>query len=200
MSQRSSLGRQVRDCGVVVGHRVARAGGCAMVFVALALLVPAEAQAQNDPPVRSGFWADVGIGYGSLGSPDFNEREDGFSGNLTLGGTISPRFLLGGGTTGWTKELDGIRITFSTLALMGRFYPNAEGSFFINGGLGAGQVSLSSGSTSISESGGGAIIGVGYDARVGSRWYLSPFANVIGYSIDGEDWNVFQFGVGLAYH
>jgi outer membrane autotransporter protein len=61
-------------------------------------------------------------------------------------------------------------------------------------------VSLSSGSVTISESGGGAILGVGYDVRVGNRWYLSPFANAIGYSIDGESWDVFQFGVGLGYH
>ncbi len=149
---------------------------------------------------RQGFWINAGLGYGSLGIEGFSEREDGLSGNLALGGTISPRFLLGAGTTGWTKEVEGIRINFGTLLLLGRFYPNAESGFFVNLGLGVGQVSVSEGSTSISESGGGALLGLGYDVRVGPSWSLTPFANAIGFDIDGDRADIFQFGVGVSFH
>jgi hypothetical protein len=161
---------------------------------------PDAAAGQGHAQEREGFWVSFGLGYGSLGIEGLSDREDGLSGNLSLGGTISPRFLLGGGTTGWTKDVDGLRITFGTLLLLGRFYPNEDGGFFLNFGLGAGQVSISEGSSSISESGGGAVLGVGYDVRVGPRWSLTPYANAIGFSIEGDRADVFQFGLGLTFH
>jgi hypothetical protein len=51
-------------------------------------------EAQGRPQTREGFWIGGGLGYGSLGIEDLTDREDGLSGNLTLGGTVSPRFLL----------------------------------------------------------------------------------------------------------
>jgi hypothetical protein len=178
-------------------------GTAAGGFLLLSSLVPgltSDLEAQQHPHEREGFWISGGLGYGSLGLEGFSDREDGLSGNLSLGGTISQRFLLGGGTTGWTKEVDGIRVTFGTLAVMTRLYPQADGGFFVNLGLGGGQIRLSEGSTSISESGAGAIVGVGYDVRVGPSWSLSPYANGIGYSIDGERADVFQFGLGVTWH
>lgn len=190
----------------------------ARTFTVLALgLVMAMAFAQNvlaqgtpqatpqgtpQPPTheRQGFWFNGGLGYGSLGIEGFSEREDGLSGNLALGGTISPRFLLGAGTTGWTKEVDGIRVNFGTLLLLGRFYPNADSGFFLNLGLGAGQVSLTEGNSTWSESGGGAVLGLGYDVRVGPGWSLTPFVNGIGFDIDGDRADVFQFGLGVSFH
>jgi hypothetical protein len=170
-------------------------------MAAIAILGSAgEAAAQAHPHEREGFWISFGLGYGSLGIEGFSDREDGLSGNLSLGGTISPRFLLGAGTTGWTKEVDGVRVNFATLLLVSRLYPQADGGFFVNLGLGAGQVSLSQGSTTVSESGGGALLGLGYDVRVGPGWSLSPYVNAIGFSIDGEQADVFQFGLGITFH
>jgi hypothetical protein len=181
------------------GFFVAVTGGLLLLF----LIAPGSAgdlQAQQHEHEREGFWISVGLGYGSLGIEGFSGREDGLSGNLALGSTIGDRFLLGAGTTGWTKEVDGIRVTFGTLALTTRFYPQADSGFFLKGGLGGGQLSLSQGTTSVSESGGGAILGVGYDVRVGPSWSLSPYANAIGYSIDGDRADVFQFGLGVTWH
>jgi len=172
-----------------------------LVIAGFGVLVQAEAaSAQGYAQERSGFWGSGGLGYGSLGLDGFSGREAGLSGNLSLGGTISPRFLLGGGTTGWTKEVDGIRFSFSTLLLLTRFYPNQDGGFFLTAGLGAGSVSASEGSTSVSESGGGALLGLGYDVRVGPRWSLSPYVNAIGFDIDGDAADVFQFGLGVTFH
>ena len=171
------------------------------LLVLLAVAFPTSGlEAQGHPQTREGFWINGGLGYGSLGIEDLSDREEGLSGNLTLGGTLSPKWLLGGGTTGWTKEVEGIRVTFGTLALMARFYPNAAGGFFLNGGLGVGRVSLSYENVTVSEDGGGAILGLGYDARMGANWSFTPFVNAIGFSIDGGQADVFQFGVGVTRH
>jgi hypothetical protein len=186
--------------GAWVPRALGRTLAAAVLGAALLLAPTVDATAQGHAQEREGFWFNTGLGYGSLGLEGFPEREDGLSGNLALGGTLSPRFLLGAGTTGWTKEVDGIRITFGTLVLLGRFYPNVESGFFVNLGLGVGQVTLSEGSTSISESGGGAVLGLGYDVRVGPNWSLTPFVNGIGFDIDELRADVFQFGIGVSFH
>lgn len=168
--------------------------------VALLAATAGQAEAQGHPHNREGFWINFGAGYGSLGLDGLDDREGGLSGNLALGGTLSQRFLLGGGTTGWTKEVDGVRINFGTVLLLARFYPSATGGFFLTAGLGGGQVGLSQGSTSISESGGGALLGLGFDARVGANWSITSYANSIGISVDGGDANILQFGVGVTFH
>lgn len=117
---------------------------CAAVLVAG--VSTADAQ---QPQLRSGFWFNAGLGVGSLGCADCSDRVNALSGNLSLGGTISPRFLLGVGTTGWTKSEDGTTLTSGTTLTVGtldarvRFYPSATGGFFLTGGLGIGTVSAS---------------------------------------------------------
>lgn len=151
---------------------------------------------------REGFWGSFGLGYGSLGLDGMASREDGLSGNLAIGGSVSERFLLGAGTTGWTKDLQGGRITFGTLTALARFYPSADGGFFLTAGLGFGSVTLEvDGFGSDSDSGGGAVLGVGYDLRLGSsNWAFTPYANSIGHAFDEGNANVLQFGLGLTYH
>ena len=80
-----------------------------LLAVALAAAtVAGTAQAQN---ARDGFWFSGGLGYGTLGCNDCSGRTGSISGNLSLGGTISPRFLLGGGLSGWTKSEDGATLS-----------------------------------------------------------------------------------------
>src|SRR2546423_207337 len=68
------------------------------------------ARAQN-AQTRQGFWFSGGLGYGSLGCDNCGSRESGLSGGLSLGGTISPRFPLRVGTSGWTKAPPGAGLT-----------------------------------------------------------------------------------------
>jgi hypothetical protein len=35
---------------------------------------------------------------------------------------------------------------------------------------------------------------------MGEGWSLTPFANAIGHSIDGEQLDVLQFGLGVTWH
>lgn len=176
------------------------------VIAALAmtcLAAPRAVEAQN-PQTRDGFWIQFGMGWGSLGCNDCDSREGGLSGALSLGGTLSERWLLGGGTNGWTKSQDGARLTVSTVTALVRFYPSLTSGFFLHGGLGYGRVEVSASgsgfSISASENGAGAMLGLGWDIRVGRNLSITPFWSGFAMSSDNLDANVGQLGVGLTIH
>jgi hypothetical protein len=162
--------------------------------------VPAALEAQT-PQTREGFWFNVGLGYGSLGCQDCGSREGGLSGGLSLGGTLSRNVLLGGGTNSWYKSQDGVTLTASTLTASVRFYPSATGGFYLLGGLGLGVVDVAvAGYGSASETGAGAVLGLGYDFRVSRNVSLTPYWNGVGISYSDGDANFGQIGLGLTVH
>ena len=157
--------------------------------------------AVRPPLVRSGFWFSAGLGYGTLGCETcFGERVHGGSGGLSMGGTVSDRVLLGGGTTGWARSEDGVLVSASTLDFRVRFYFVRTSGFFMNGGLGLGSISLASGGTTISETGVGLMLGLGWDGRVGRNISLTPFWNGSAISTDIADVNFGQVGLGSTIH
>jgi hypothetical protein len=172
-------------------------------FGLLALLIglvamPNALQAQN---TRGGFWFNGGLGWGSLGCQDCTERLSGVSANLALGGTLSQKVLLGVGTNGWTREEDGVRLSAATVTAQVRFYPSAEGGFYLLGGIGYGRIDLDvSGLGSTYENAGGALLGVGYDLRIGRNTSITPFWNGAGISNENGDANFGQFGLGITIH
>jgi hypothetical protein len=170
-----------------------------MLALLIGVLVwPSAAQAQN---TRSGFWFNGGLGWGSLGCQDCNDRLSGVTGNLALGGTISRKVLLGVGTNGWTREEDGVRLSAATLTAQVRFYPSAEGGFYMLGGIGYGRIDLDvSGVGTTSENAGGALLGVGYDLRIGRNASITPFWNGAGISNQDGDANFGQLGLGITIH
>src|SRR6476620_9407017 len=113
---------------------------CLAVVAAVAVSA-ASAQAQRNAPIRDGFWVSGGLGYGSLGCDNCGSREGSVSGDLSLGGTISPRLLLGVGSSAWSKSEQGVTMTVGTLDARIRFYPSATGGFFLTGGIGVGTIS-----------------------------------------------------------
>jgi hypothetical protein len=171
-------------------------------FSATAQAAPQEPS--NPPPVngpahpqtREGFWFNIGFGYGSLGCQDCVGREGGLSGGLSLGGTVTDRLLLGVGTSGWVKDINGTRLTVGTFDARLRFYPVRTSGFFITGGLGVGSVSVAGDS----ESGLGLLIGVGWDLRVGRNISLTPFYNGFAMANSNVDANVGQIGIGVTFH
>jgi hypothetical protein len=171
-----------------------------VAVVGLLAVSAASAQAQN-AQIRQGFWFSGGLGYGSLGCDACGSRSNGLSGGLSLGGTISPRFLLGVGTTGWTKSQQGATLTVSTLDARVRFYPSATGGFFMTGGLGLGAVTGSvSGFGSSTETGLGMILGLGYDYRVAHNTSITPFWNGFAMKNSNTDANVGQLGLAITLH
>ena len=150
---------------------------------------------------REGFWLNLGLGYGTLGCDGCGSREDGLSGGLQLGGTLSPKWLLGGATTGWTKSEGGVTLTVGTVLALVRFYPSERGGFFLEGGLGLGTIHVSvDGFGSESESGGGALLGLGYDIRVGRNVSLTPAWLGFAAQTSNSDANVGQLSLGVTVH
>ena len=157
--------------------------------------------AQQNTQTRHGFWFNIGLGYGSLGCQDCGGRTGGFSGGLSLGGTLSSKLLLGVGTTGWTKSENGSTLTVGTLDARLRFYPSATGGFFLTGGLGLGSVSANlSGFGGSSETGVGLMLGLGVDVPIGKSLSLTPFWNGFSINTSNSDANVGQIGIGLTTH
>jgi hypothetical protein len=180
-----------------------------LAALALLALVAAPTASAQLPQTRSGFWFNFGLGYGSLDCENCTERTGASSGQLSLGGTLSDKWLLGAGWNGWIKSENGATLTVGTLTAMARFYPSATGGFYLQGGLGFGVVNLElefggTGNGNLTytaeESGAGAVLGIGYDFRVGRNISISPFANAYGVSFDGGNASVGQIGVGLTVH
>ena len=170
------------------------------VCVISSLSVAGVAQAQN-AQIRDGFWVSGGLGYGMLGCEDCGDREGGVSGGLSVGGTISPRFLLGVGASGWSKSEDGATLTVGLVDARIRFYPRTTGGFFLTGGIGLGSVTGSfSGLGSATENGPGVILGLGYDWRVSPNASITPYWNGYGMKNDNMDANVGQLGIAVTLH
>jgi hypothetical protein len=170
---------------------------CLAVIAAVAVSA-ASAHAQN-AQIRDGFWVSGGLGYGSLGCDNCGSREGSLSGDLSLGGTISPRFLLGVGSSAWSKSEQGVTMTVGTLDARVRFYPSTTGGFFLTGGIGVGQARLS-GFGNYSETGVGTILGLGWDIRVAKNTSITPYWNGFAMKNDNTDANVGQVGLAVTLH
>jgi len=171
---------------------------CLAVVAAVAVSA-ASAQAQRNAPIRDGFWVSGGLGYGSLGCDNCGSREGSVSGDLSLGGTISPRLLLGVGSSAWSKSEQGVTITLGTLDARIRFYPSATGGFFLTGGIGVGQAKLSGFGTA-TETGVGTVLGLGYDVRIARNASITPYWNGFAMKNNNTDANVGQMGLAVTLH
>jgi len=175
--------------------------GLALAVIASCLAGSALAQQPRQPQLRHGFWFSGGLGYGSLGCQDCSGRTGSLSGNISLGGTLSQRVLLGVSTNGWTKSDNGSTLTVAALTAAVRFYPSPVGGFFLTGGLGLGTVSAAiSGFGSGSQTGAAALLGLGYDIPIGRSVNLTPYWNGYALSYSGGDANVGQLGLGITVH
>lgn len=176
-----------------------------VVVVALLLLGVSVAPAQN-AQTRKGFWIGFGFGYGSYGFScngcSGTGREGSISGYLKMGGTVSPKILLGGETNGWTRSEGGGTITAANASFATYFYPQPANGLFLRGGIGASTISLDDGlGNTTNETGFGATLGGGYDLRVGANTSITPVLNwVWGNPADGFNHNFFQLAVGVTFH
>ena len=176
-----------------------------IVAVAAALAVCADsADAQrsraHNSNLRDGFWFSGGLGYGSLGCDGCTDREGSLSADLSLGGTLSQRWLIGVGSSSWTKTEQGVRLTVATLDARVRFYPSTTGGFFLTGGVGAGSMRGDFGGISATETGVGTILGLGWDIRIASNASVTPYWNGFAMKNDNADANVGQAGIAITIH
>src|SRR5256885_16745541 len=95
----------------------------ALAAITACLVGGALAQQPRQPLLRHGFWFSGGLGYGSLGCQDCDGRTGALSGNISLGGTLSQKLLLGGSTNGWAKSDSGSALTVAAVTAAGLFFP-----------------------------------------------------------------------------
>jgi hypothetical protein len=157
------------------------------------------AAAQGNPQTREGFWINFGFGIGSLGCDDCDDRVNGTTAHLRMGGTLSQRLLLGGEVNAWAKEEAGVTLSVAHVVPVLIFYPDANGGFYLKGGLGLTAVELDVGAISGEENGIGLILGLGYDARVGRNFALTPFFDIAVSQLDGGSLNRYSFGLGFTW-
>lgn len=171
---------------------------------------PSPGSGAKAPLARRGFWFSAGLGVGLGDCDTCVKRETGPTGGLSLGGSIGDHVLLGVGTAGWAKYLPDEEVTVSggILDFRVRVYPVASSGFFLTGGLGVGGIAeradFSAGpgvaAVTYSETGAGALFGIGWDLRVGRNVSLTPFYNGFAVSTETFTGSVAQFGLGITIH
>jgi hypothetical protein len=178
------------------------------------------ASAASHPQERHGFWIGFGFGAGSAKATcddcGSGNRETGAAGYLKLGGTLNEHLLLGGEVNVWTKKQEGVTLTLSSGAVTLTLYPEPASGFFLKGGVGLSMVDTQfrEGSTTVTVDPGyglGAIVGTGYDVRVGRNVSITPAVN-FWYGKPGNvphtgdrlftNWkqNVVDLTVGVTFH
>jgi hypothetical protein len=192
------------------------------LLLALTVSLPANAQ---EPPAHRGFWIGFGLGGGTNLTTALDDGSPaGFSGNFRLGGTLSPRWLLGAESAGWIRDVDldvwAYRGNFSAIVL---FYPSAAGGLFLKAGAGMAMINQTSSETiridgvdvtasvSATEMGFGGTFGVGYDLKIGRNLYLVPEITWLLQGFEGRTTNtplgtipstnsLLLFTLGLTWH
>ena len=177
----------------------------AAVALALIATLSVPAAAQGNAQTRQGFWISFGFGAGSLGCSDCDDADDeddrlnGINFNLRAGGTLSQRLLIGGEVNGWTKEQDGASLTLTNVGPVLLFYPSAQGGFFLKGGLGLANIEVDFGALNFEDEGVGLTLGLGFDARVGRNFALTPYFDILSSSFNGTSFNQVAFGLGFTW-
>lgn len=178
---------------------IRRAFALSLLFAIGAVLRPAMAHAQA--PARDGFFIGFGLGWGSFGVEDAEDRQSGVAGHFRLGGALSDKVLLGAESDAWVREEGGITVTSSSLAAVAYVYPQPTSGFFLKGGLGIASLSLDAGDLGdVTETGTSLLAGAGYDIGFGGRFGLSPYGTFVIGNFDGGSTTVFQLGLGFTWY
>jgi hypothetical protein len=156
---------------------------------------------RSPAPTRHGMWFNLGTGYGAITCATCTDAYGGYSGGLSIGGTIASRLRLGLGTTSWYKSEDGLALLTGTIDARARFYPGTVSGFFVTGGFGVGSIGADlSGYGSGSEFGMGSVAGIGWDVSITNSVAFTPYWNFFNVTTSNTNTTVGQIGVGLTFH
>jgi hypothetical protein len=135
------------------------------------------------PHDRSGFMLGFGIGGGSQGIEDEDDRESSAIGDFRIGYAVQPDLAVHLESSVWSKtfdDLDGeVTWTFATTTAALTVYPGGGGGFLRGGiGFGTASVELDTGPFTVSadESGFGVLAAAGYEWRLTRMFALGPHA------------------------
>jgi hypothetical protein len=171
----------------------------AMAAVLCSLASAAEAQASR----RQGLYFSMGLG-GGVDLSVSDETAGGFAGYLRVGGTPSPKFVVGGEIKWLVREqLSSVWLTRGTFTGNVLFYPSPTLDIFINGGLGLGWVALySTAGSSVTDewnTGFGSTIGVGYDIRISDKFSITPNLDFLYQLVSDTNGYVLMLTVGATF-
>ena len=184
----------------MIGKKLVQIVAVAAALAVIANSADAQRSRARNTNLRDGFWFSGGLGYGSLGCDNCGSREGSLSADVSVGGTLSQRWLVGAGTSAWSKTDQGARLTVATLDARVRFYPSTTGGFFLTGGIGAGSMRGDVGGISATETGVGTILGLGWDIRIASNASVTPYWNGFAMKNSNVDANVGQAGIAITLH
>ena len=196
------------------------------VLLAATLLMPSAGLAQQSATteaapteaVRGGLHFSVGLGSGSVSvtcpgceTNFFEDRLNGVSGVLQLGGFVTPQLAITAEFMGWMNNEDPVyrRVASLGVSLLG--YPSVDGGFFVKGSLGGIRAIGENDFVLVQTDAWMATTGIGYDVPVGQSAAVTVYANYVrsfgagtwvnGFSSDFVATpNLLQFGVGLTVH
>jgi hypothetical protein len=168
-------------------------------FVAIfALMVAGSADAGDYENNRKGFLVGFGVGGGSAKLDSDLDTESGPMGAFRIGFAVSNEVAIALESTAWSKEVDGVTITFSGAGPGVTYYPGTSGVYG-KLAVGVGKVEASFGGLTFSESGSAFIGGVGYETRLTRKFALGGELDATFLSIDGLDGTNF-IGVNLMFN
>jgi hypothetical protein len=134
---------------------------------------------------RAGFWAGLGLG---AGAESFDIRDGaGYSPelyrptvSLRLGGTVGQQLRLGGEILAWINERGDAVESLTSFLFIGQLYPASTTGLYLKGGAGLGRnaVDFEDG-YGLGDTGFAALIGAGWELRVGRRIYLNPAVDLV---------------------
>jgi hypothetical protein len=179
-------------------------------------LPPTPATAQQLPEglvevresTRRGFWLGLGLG---AGGESYDLRPSvGYSSVLykptvsfRLGGTVSQHLRLGGEVLSWINEVGPAVESLTSALFVAQFYPWAGSGLYLKGGLGIGRnaVNFDDGYNE-GDTGFAALVGAGYELRLGRRVFLNPVIDLVGHRYDNGllgDYRerLVNFGLGI---
>ncbi len=168
--------------------------------VAALCCLPAVCHAQSVPFTHEGFYLQMTVGAGYLGTSASANGEDlsihggALNGSVWIGGSLAPGFVLGGGTSsafavrpkvketvrGVTRDLSDANagLQLNMIGLVSDFYPNPTKGLHFQAMLGYAVLSITqNGASSQSPSGIGLLGGVGYDFWVSEEWSIGMLGN-----------------------
>jgi hypothetical protein len=191
--------------------------GATLVVLAVSLTLYTEpARAQETPPGlvevkeggRRGFWLGLGLG---AGGESYDLRTGaGYSGvlyqptvSLRLGGTVSQQLRLGGEVLSWINEQGHAVESLSSALFVAQFYPASSLGLYLKGGLGIGRNAIDfDDGFDVGDTGFAALVGAGYELRLGRRFYLNPVIDLVGHSYSDRFGGSYRerlvnFGLGI---
>jgi Autotransporter beta-domain len=169
----------------------------AIGFAALALasgILATVARAEPYPNDRNGFMIGFGLGAGSLGFEDGDQRETSGIGDFRIGYAVRPDVVLHVESNAWVKTYTDallgsgdVTVTSSAVLAAVTYYPQGNGAYF-RGGLGGGRVSLEVDSNNVTvssdDTGFAALFAAGYEWRLTRKFAIGPHAEFTYESLD----------------